>query len=307
MIKKSILILWCIILSVPLSVLCYYETDLPASIPYHEGGDCGCACTYSWLNFLYYIDETFTDYTYDYIETYLGPESTDEEIAFSLDQCAKNDKHTVIVWDSDDEYHAWEEIALSIINTKRPHMQIIAYVYEYPYVGHAVLAVAVRTGKDPQYWSDDYDLEKVKWYDSRTVGGFNNNEFYDLGDFYANDYWFVYKNLEHRAVICWSTGSEIAEEKSHNIDLWVKNFIFPSQTADISYSLPEKRKIDLNIYDIMGRIVNNLVNKEQKAGKYTVKWDGKDKSGNIVPNGIYLCNLKAGDFNDSKKIVRLNH
>jgi hypothetical protein len=242
--KRILFILYgLILLSFPFSVPCYYETELTGAILYHEGGDCGCSCTYSWLTFLYSINEATGFYTYSYIETYLGTHATDEKIALFLDTYAKNDKHTVIVFY--EENPAWEEIALSIINTERPHIEVITYTYPDPDVRHAILAVAVQTEKDPENLSEDYDLKKVRWYDSRTVGGFNYTEFYTLDDFYDNDYWFLSRTGEYRAVICWSNGSGIDEEKPHNMVLWVKNFNFPSQTTDISYSLQKNSNVDL--------------------------------------------------------------
>jgi len=103
------------------------------------------------------------------------------------------------------------------------------------------------------------------------------------------------------------SSSGVDEKKPGKFALSVNNLNAPSLTTEINYSLPKKSKVDLNIYDSMGRVVNTLVNKEQKAGIYTVKWNGKNKLNNTLPNGTYFCNLKAGDFNDSKKIVRLNH
>jgi len=101
--------------------------------------------------------------------------------------------------------------------------------------------------------------------------------------------------------------SGVDEEKPDKFDLFVKSLNSPSQATEISYSLPKKSKVDLNIYDSMGRVLNTLVNKEQKAGIYTVKWNGKNKLNNILPNGIYFCNLRAEDFEANKKIVLLGY
>jgi len=101
------------------------------------------------------------------------------------------------------------------------------------------------------------------------------------------------------------SSSGIDEKKPDKFALSVNNLNPPSQATKINYSLPKKSKVDLKIYDSMGRVVKTLVNKEQKSGIYTVKWKGKDNSGNILPNGIYFCNLKAADFKDTRKIVRL--
>jgi len=103
------------------------------------------------------------------------------------------------------------------------------------------------------------------------------------------------------------SGSGADEKKPDKFELFVKSLNATSQATEIRYSLPKKSKVELNIYDAMGRVVNILVNKEQKAGIYTVKWNKKNKLGDFLPNGIYFCNLRAGDFETNKKIVLLGH
>ena len=38
---------------------------------------------------------------------------------------------------------------------------------------------------------------------------------------------------------------------------------------------------------------------------HRIIWDGKDKKNNQLPSGIYLYQLKAGSFNDVKKLISL--
>jgi len=61
----------------------------------------------------------------------------------------------------------------------------------------------------------------------------------------------------------------------------------------------------LTIYNILGRRVRTLLNEEKVPGQYRVTWDGKDERGNEVGSGVYLYRLKAGDFEQTKKMVLL--
>ncbi|MCM2271060.1 MAG: T9SS type A sorting domain-containing protein, partial [candidate division Zixibacteria bacterium] len=61
----------------------------------------------------------------------------------------------------------------------------------------------------------------------------------------------------------------------------------------------------LNIYNIQGRLVRTLVDREQGAGEYAVDWDGTDAAGNRVASGIYLYRLERGDRVESRKMVLL--
>ncbi len=82
---------------------------------------------------------------------------------------------------------------------------------------------------------------------------------------------------------------------------------FNSQT-EIIYSLPEGKvnyQVVLKIYDILGRLVKTLVNKDQSAGLHSVIWDGTDLSGNPVVSGVYFYSLEVGDFKVTKKMLVL--
>ena len=61
----------------------------------------------------------------------------------------------------------------------------------------------------------------------------------------------------------------------------------------------------LTIYNILGRRVRTLLNEEKLPGHYKVTWDGKDEKGNEVGSGVYLYKLKAGEYEQVKKMVLL--
>jgi hypothetical protein len=61
----------------------------------------------------------------------------------------------------------------------------------------------------------------------------------------------------------------------------------------------------LAIHNILGQKVRTLVNEEKLPGQYRVMWDGKDEKGNEVGSGVYLYQLKAGDFQQTKKMILL--
>jgi hypothetical protein len=68
----------------------------------------------------------------------------------------------------------------------------------------------------------------------------------------------------------------------------------------ISYQLKEDAKVNLIIYDVLGRQVITLVNEQKPEGSYTVVWDGKNSSGNIVASGIYFYRFNALSVNNGK-------
>ncbi|MDP4173994.1 MAG: two-component regulator propeller domain-containing protein [Bacteroidota bacterium] len=68
----------------------------------------------------------------------------------------------------------------------------------------------------------------------------------------------------------------------------------------IGYTLAKDSFVSLKLYDILGREIIVLENGFRTAGPHNVKLDGSS-----LPSGIYIYRLKAGQFNDSKKLVLL--
>ncbi len=77
---------------------------------------------------------------------------------------------------------------------------------------------------------------------------------------------------------------------------------FKSQTT-IRYALPKESKVSLQIYDISGRLIRNLINQSQPTGVYTIKWDGKNEYGEDVSSGIYFCKLQTDKDTWLKKLT----
>jgi flagellar hook assembly protein FlgD len=73
----------------------------------------------------------------------------------------------------------------------------------------------------------------------------------------------------------------------------------------ISYRLPRAGRVQLSIYSVRGRLVKNLVDRYQAEGARTVTWDGTDDRGGVVPSGMYLYTLRAGDLTETRKMVLL--
>ena len=74
-------------------------------------------------------------------------------------------------------------------------------------------------------------------------------------------------------------------------------------STKISYSIPESGDISLNIYDMRGRRIKSLVNKNQASGRYLIEWNATDDYGNNVGAGVYIYQLRSKNKTLSQKMV----
>lgn len=63
--------------------------------------------------------------------------------------------------------------------------------------------------------------------------------------------------------------------------------------------------VELKIYNLLGQVVRVLAIKQQTPGEYNIQWNGADEDGHLVPAGVYLVRLVAGNFVAERKVVVL--
>jgi photosystem II stability/assembly factor-like uncharacterized protein len=72
----------------------------------------------------------------------------------------------------------------------------------------------------------------------------------------------------------------------------------PSTT--IGFTIPASANITVEIYDILGSKAAILLNEVKPAGRHQVQWNAAG-----FASGIYICQLRAGDFIQSRKMILL--
>jgi len=78
-----------------------------------------------------------------------------------------------------------------------------------------------------------------------------------------------------------------------------QNYPNPFNPAtNINFSLPVNSYVSLEIFDINGMVVSELVNELLNAGDYDISFDASSLS-----SGLYFCRLSAGSFTDTKKMI----
>ena len=83
-----------------------------------------------------------------------------------------------------------------------------------------------------------------------------------------------------------------------------QNFPNPfNPTTEISFSLPERTKVTLEIFNVLGQRVTTLVDGSLEAGVHSVTWDSRDFDGSQVASGLYMYRIHTEKFSQSKKMI----
>ncbi|MBS1517997.1 MAG: 5'-nucleotidase C-terminal domain-containing protein [Bacteroidetes bacterium] len=90
-------------------------------------------------------------------------------------------------------------------------------------------------------------------------------------------------------------GTEVTEKYYMLSDNYPNPFN-PSTT--INYHIPLNGLVTLKIYDMVGKEVASLVNQNQEAGNYTIRWNASDFS-----SGVYFYKLQSGNFVQTKRMI----
>ena len=76
-------------------------------------------------------------------------------------------------------------------------------------------------------------------------------------------------------------------------------------SASLRFALPTGREVRCDVFDVTGRLVTTLLDDRIGAGPHDLVWDGRDRTGAVMPGGVYFLRLRAGDRTRTAKIVRL--
>ena len=84
--------------------------------------------------------------------------------------------------------------------------------------------------------------------------------------------------------------------ESFSLDRAYPNPFNPVTT--LSFALPVTSNVLLEVYDINGRLINELINYNMDAGYHSVVWNADSQA-----SGVYFVKMLAGDYVSSQKLM----
>ncbi len=97
--------------------------------------------------------------------------------------------------------------------------------------------------------------------------------------------------------------SGLAESARPSIDLLTTPN--PSEgEARLDFTLPEAGRVSVRLFDASGRLVRELLEGDLPAGAASLRWDGRDDRGDLLPAGVYFSRVELAGGNIAGRIVR---
>jgi photosystem II stability/assembly factor-like uncharacterized protein len=134
-----------------------------------------------------------------------------------------------------------------------------------------------------------------------------------------NDICWVRDNIliavgDNGTILRTTTGGEPVNDVEKESDLYSnysleQNYPNPfNPSTKIKFNIPqdvksETRDVTLKIYDVLGNEVATLVNEDLSPGEYEVEFSAGHESFPVITSGVYLYQLKADDYIETKKML----
>jgi len=129
----------------------------------------------------------------------------------------------------------------------------------------------------------------------------------------TDDHTFWYTNMYYTTTSQWTWNTRVASFTINDLQVNVKenpfiqakknhlrdNFPNPfSQKTTIRWTLTDQSAVKIQILDLTGKAVANLVDADQNAGEHSFEFDSSG-----LPAGIYFCHFIAGQTIETQKLI----
>ncbi len=150
-----------------------------------------------------------------------------------------------------------------------------------------------------------FEVQKRNGKDFQTVGfvtgkgnsAQTNSYQYSVTENKIGNYYYRLKQIDFDGTATYSKEVEVTVQPSEYA--LSQNYPNPfNPSTMINYQLAQKGKVELKVYDMIGKEVYTLVNEVQEAGYYKVQFNATS-----LASGVYFYHIKVGNFTETKRMV----
>jgi hypothetical protein len=111
------------------------------------------------------------------------------------------------------------------------------------------------------------------------------------------------RQIRFSTIISDVNSKNLAAKVIHSFQLY-QNYPNPfNPSTIIEYDIPKTGMVEINIYNIQGRLVKKLDNSVHQSGSQKVVWDGRDNIGAKVASGVYFYQVRYSGNTITKKLM----
>ncbi len=85
----------------------------------------------------------------------------------------------------------------------------------------------------------------------------------------------------------------------------IGNSVMKQGTSSVRFGVAKAGRVQISIYDVTGRKIKNVADRNFPAGEHTLMWDGTDDGGSKVARGVYF--VRSSVQKDAGRIIVLNN
>jgi hypothetical protein len=168
-----------------------------------------------------------------------------------------------------------------------------------PYI--AAVYTPIQTGKFYESFVDGWNLTHTFSYSDFTSKG-------RIGYFLK-----IFNQISATAGLCQIQGTPLVDVTPISagqefVDfMQVRNNPMLTGRANVHFGLAKPDRVTARVYDVSGRLVRTLADRNFQAGEHDLFWDGTDDGGRQMERGVYFTQVKYAKtrFVDAKKITVL--
>jgi hypothetical protein len=156
---------------------------------------------------------------------------------------------------------------------------------------------------DPQAQSSDGSLKNFVFpgNDAELVNGSTLEFLFSLGSLYV-----VHgtNTSDPRQLTVWKVPLKAIKTQKNGMTI-LNNVIDPTkgQQTQVLYTMKKSGVISVQVFALDGSLVRVLQRGRQAPGDYSVYWDGKNASGEVVARGVYFIRVIAPEIDETRNVL----